>query len=697
MAVEAVEVPDFSDPADFVDEITDEEILEGSSLVPPSGSSYEACCLLICGIPIIDQAKMEKLKTVLNKLFVLTSAPVSTLIPTDETGNTKGYCFVEYATPELASAAANLLDNHRFDKSHTFSAYILSSMGKMEKPSEEWKEPTPHSWIDAGDLWWWLQNPKCIDQFATQTEGRDGITLGVYWNSKGEEPCIVSNEGSRVNWSEFIFKWSPYGTYLATYHRPGVVLWGGEKFEKIQKMQHEGVTYLEFSPRETYLITFAYDGYGNQFDNTVRVFDVFTGELKKTFQPSGTGATSTISEWPFLKWSHDEKYFAFCRVKGDTINVYNTETFVVESQIELPGLVSFEWNPTKNTIGYYCEERNESNAPAEIGVIEYPSKHKVRAQRIFSVSSASLYWQKNGDYLAANTERYSSRKIKDGEIKHTNTSSHLEVFDCTTKDVSVQTFQLPEQFISFGFEPKGNKFAVLVGSGNKTTPLIYLIDSQKPVPVLISKLESGIQLSHVKWAPQGGWLVMYSENSTAGQAMFIDATVAEPTRSRIIEHPSMNYGEWDPTGRFFITASAGHQRFETGYRIYTFQGREVYKKVTEGLTRFKWRPRPPLPVGDTKIREIKKNLKALSRKFEEEDRKDQDKASKELIDKRRSLMAEFGNFRADAVKRWNDESAARAALRPTDAVNAGPDLVDDETTIPLTTTVKQLKDDLGDD
>lgn len=34
--------------------------------------------------------------------------------------------------------------------------------------------------------------------------------------------------------------------------------------------------------------------------------------------------------------------------------------------------------------------------------------------------------------------------------------SHLEIFDCTGKDISVQTIQLPEPFANFGWEPKGN-------------------------------------------------------------------------------------------------------------------------------------------------------------------------------------------------------------------------------------------------
>ena len=34
----------------------------------------------------------------------------------------------------------------------------------------------------------------------------------------------------------------------------------------------------------------------------------------------------------------------------------------------------------------------------------------------------------------------------------------MEIFDCTKKDVSVQTLSLNDPFINFGWEPKGYKF-----------------------------------------------------------------------------------------------------------------------------------------------------------------------------------------------------------------------------------------------
>lgn len=52
------------------------------------------------------------------------------------------------------------------------------------------------------------------------------------------------------------------------------------------------------------------------------------------------------------------------------------------------------------------------SAPAEIGLMEIPSKVKLRAQRIFSVSEVELFWNKNGDRLAAHTERYQKKNVK---------------------------------------------------------------------------------------------------------------------------------------------------------------------------------------------------------------------------------------------------------------------------------------------
>lgn len=93
-------------------------------------------------------------------------------------------------------------------------------------------------------------------------------------------------------------------------------------------------------------------------EHSLRIFDTFTGEQKKTFSPSSQGPGS-VHSWPFFKWSHDEQHFGFCRPKGNNIYIYDTSNFMINNNkpIELDGLVTFEWNPAKNLIAYYCEER----------------------------------------------------------------------------------------------------------------------------------------------------------------------------------------------------------------------------------------------------------------------------------------------------------------------------------------------------
>lgn len=52
-------------------------------------------------------------------------------------------------------------------------------------------------------------------------------------------------------------KWSPLGTYLATFHQLGVALWGGPSFTQQMKFRHEGVEFVDFSPGEKYLVTYS--------------------------------------------------------------------------------------------------------------------------------------------------------------------------------------------------------------------------------------------------------------------------------------------------------------------------------------------------------------------------------------------------------------------------------------------------------
>jgi len=62
------------------------------------------------------------------------------------------------------------------------------------------------------------------------------------------------------SWTQTYVKWSPLGTYLATFHKLGVALWAGPKFTQYKKFAHPHVQYIDFSPCEKYLVTYSPDG-----------------------------------------------------------------------------------------------------------------------------------------------------------------------------------------------------------------------------------------------------------------------------------------------------------------------------------------------------------------------------------------------------------------------------------------------------
>lgn len=680
-------------------EVNDHEIIGDLLAEEPKQSQYEECCIMVFNIPVINSDRLPKLQNVLSGIFSIQNTyKYNDHYPVDSEGKTKGYCFLEYQTKEAANAAQAVCDGYRLDKNHCFSSYPFTALRDLKEPTKNWKIPEKRPYVDLGDRWWWLQNPKSTDQFAIQYETENGLQLDVYTHARTGDPTPVE-DAQRINWSEDLFKWSPHGSYLATLHNRGIALWGGRKFEKFQRFEHEGVNYIEFSTNEKYLVTYAC-GQSNVRDNEncLRIFDVFTGEMKKAFSPSGKSASNRVHEWPFVKWSHDEKYFAFCRLRGNCINVFNTADFMLcdNKAIELDGLLQFEFNPVKNLIAYFSEERNNANAPAEIGILEIPSREKIRTQRIFSVFRSNLFWQKAGSYLAVHTERYQKMvKGKDGEIKYTGVSSHLEIFDCTEKVISVLTIQLPEPFASFSWEPKGNKFCVLIGTSTRITPLVYRYDKGKSNPILLGKLEAGNNLNSIAWAPQGGFLTVFGANTPNGIVYFVDASAAETaTRIRSIEHAQLSQAFWDPTGRYFVTCTfGGKSRYETGYRIHTFLGRELIRKTIDSMVRFKWRPRPPVQLPEQKVKEIKKSLKQQSQKFEEEDKRELLKVSKEIIEFRRNALAQFEKIFKRAKETEQHEQEIRIKLRGgIDPKLASKDLVEETITITLSTEMEDMRE-----
>lgn len=97
--------------------------------------------------------------------------------------------------------------------------------------------------------------------------------------------------------------------------------------------------------------------------------------------------------------------------------------------------------------------------------------------------------------------------------------------------------------------------------------------------------------------------------------------------------------------------------------MYNFQGKAINKVPFDRLYKLSWRPRPPTPLTPEQIKEVKKNLKQYSEKYNAADRLYMSRVSKELLDKRRNLYDHFQGFRNRAEKRFREARKKRLELR----------------------------------
>ncbi len=209
------------------------------------------------------------------------------------------------------------------------------------------------------------------------------------------------------------------GTYLATFHRQGIALWGGPSWNKIIRFVHPGVKLIDFSPNERFLVTWSNEpitlgpngGIGTPFGpedegHQIIIWDALTGNLLRSF-PSSTstdGAPNKIT-WPMFKWSPSDKYFARVTPKQQ-ISVYETPSMglVGKKSYKVEGIEDFEWAPAsdkekemQNTddkkireelLSYWTPEIG--NQPARVTLLNIPSKEIVRTRNLVNVKDVSF-------------------------------------------------------------------------------------------------------------------------------------------------------------------------------------------------------------------------------------------------------------------------------------------------------------------
>ncbi|KAG5440284.1 hypothetical protein PCANB_001854 [Pneumocystis canis] len=664
--------------------------------------------IIVDGIPQIPEEKREALLKIIGRQFssvgkIKEDGIFMPMKDVDGTSFSKGYLFMEYETPQQADAAVKTFNGKKLDKAHTFLVNRFTDVETALTFDEEYKEISEENFCENKHLQSWLTDPKARDQWVMYK----GDDVGIYWNQKTESPESIIH---RINWTETYVQWSPLGTYLASFHRPGIQLWGGELWGKIARFPHPSVKLIDFSPCEKYLVTWSNEpipsypeGHPGRltFDTEdegkcIIIWDIKTGALLKSFNTTPLPGSDTDEAprkitWPIYKWSPDDSYFAKV-TPGQQISVYETPsmTLIGKKSIKIDGVVDFEWSPSKledkkgnqeYLLCYWTPEIN--NQPARTGLLSIPSKKTIRTKNLFNVSDCKLHWQSQGELLCVKVDRHTKTKK--------STFTNLEIFRIREKNIPVEVIEIKDIVINFAWEPNGDRFALITtndpnfGQGplinTKNSLSFYCTEKSKGSTGNFKLLRTFDKktCNGLYWAPNGRFIVVATlGNATNFDLEFWDLNFEGEKRDAdkdlnanlqlmgTTEHYGVTDIEWDPSGRYVVTsASIWRHRMENGYCLWDFKGSLLREEHIEGFKQLLWRPRPPTLLTKEQQKKIRKNLREYSRGFEEEDMQEQSTANKELIAHRRRLFEEWNAWRSKVVANLEKEKRERGIITET--------------------------------
>lgn len=632
--------------------------------------------VVVDGAPKAPESKAPVLTKVLRKLFesVGTIKEGGFHMPI-EGGKTKGFVFIEYETVEQAAAAIKTYNHKRLDANHTLLVNKLSDierLGNDESITDVYDPPKKIEFQPREHLRHWLTDSAGRDQLFMHVND----TVNINWFKRTEEPKLAGKVDRVYDGPA---RWSSKGTYLATMYNFGVQLNGGKSFKIFAQFLHFNVKAFYFSPNEQYLVTFSDVAIGDAPENDpenpkspfgeldtgnqVVVWDVRTQIPLRSFPiPRNAKGEKQKIMWPILKWSADSKYFARLN-QGESISIYEAPSMglVDKKTVKIPGVVDFSFAPTgiklegkaeeQNVLCYWTPEIN--NQAARVSIMTVPSKQVIRTRNLFNVSDCRFHWQDQSAYLCVKVDRHTRSKKQ--------IFTNLEFFRMTEKDIPVEAIELKEIVMNFAWEPKGDKFITvsrLDSADPNEKPLpssnnlsFYAVERKKNIQTgwKVVKTFDKKPTTSIYWSPKGRFAATSNfgvPGSSVAALEFWDFENTE-TATNVVQISSGEYYgivdmEWDPSGRFVAIWS---NKGQAGYKILSFQGELIVERSVDYFRGLTWRPRPPSPLTGKERRNIIKNLKQYSSRFDEEDAMDADDAARIVITKRRNALSHWKVWR----------------------------------------------------
>ncbi|KAM0065162.1 putative RNA recognition motif domain, eukaryotic translation initiation factor 3 subunit B [Helianthus debilis subsp. tardiflorus] len=100
--------------------------------------------IIVDNLPVVPREKFEKLEGVVRKIYsqIGVIKENGLWMPVDEdTGKTRGYCFIKSNTPQEAELAKEKTNGYKLDRAHIFAVNMFDEIDKFMKVPDEWAPP----------------------------------------------------------------------------------------------------------------------------------------------------------------------------------------------------------------------------------------------------------------------------------------------------------------------------------------------------------------------------------------------------------------------------------------------------------------------------------------------------------------------------------------------------------------------------
>jgi len=173
------------------------------------------------------------------------------------------------------------------------------------------------------------------------------------------------------------------------------------------------------------------------------------------------------------------------------------------------------------------------------------------------------------------------------------------------------------------------------------------------------------------WSPRGNMVILAALGANAsGVLEFYDCDAGETVA--FVEHFMCVDVEWDPSGRYVLTAVTQPLRTDTfyryntenGYKLWNMHGGILANIRLESCYQVIWRPRPPYLLSNEKQQEIKKNVKQkYYETFQKEDQELETSNTEDQTKMRESINNVWKQWRMEALESYEEQTQERIKAR----------------------------------